>query len=111
MDAAEFDFNTTQQQKKQTRKRHRLFNPRPDDFPPKERDDLDLHLYLHTALNGVMHTKQYFMLDGVDDLRTQDKYRRRLEYGYHAGLLIRLRPSTRENAPMLYRCSPKGGRV
>jgi len=47
----------------------------------------------------------------VNDPKTQDKYRRRLEYGFHAGLLIRLRPSTRENAPMLYRLSQKGGRV
>jgi hypothetical protein len=48
---------TTEQQKtKQTRERHKLFLPRPDDFPPRELDDLDLRLYLHTALNGVMHT-------------------------------------------------------
>jgi len=111
MDAAEFDFNTTQQQKKQTRKRQKLFTPRPDDFPARELDPLHLHLLAQTALNGVMHTKQYFMLDGRDDVRTQDWYRRRLEYLFHAELLIRLRPSTRENAPMLYRCSPAGGRV
>jgi hypothetical protein len=72
MDAADSDI-TTQQQKNKTRERHKLFTPRPDDFPPKELDDFDLHLYLHTALNGVMHTKQYFVLDGVDDPRGEDK--------------------------------------
>jgi Replication-relaxation len=112
MSVAEFDFNTIQQQKKHIRKRHKLFTPRSDDFAaPKEFDDLHLHLLAQTALNGVMNTQQYFMADGVEDLKTEDKYRRRLEYLYHSGNLIRLRPSIRQNTPMLYRCTPKGGRV
>jgi hypothetical protein len=110
MNANASDINTTEQTKK-PRKRHKLFTPRPADFPPRELDDLDLHLLKQTALNGVMHTHWYFMLDGAETPNEQDRYRRRLERLFHNGLMIRLRPNTRENAPMLYRGSPKGGRV
>jgi hypothetical protein len=98
------DLNQTSTKK---RNRHKLFIPRPDDFGPKELDDLHLHLLERMALNGVVPTDQFFMLD-ADDPRSQDKYRRHLEYLFHAGLAIRLK---RMNAPVLYRCSPKGGRV
>jgi hypothetical protein len=79
MNAAEFD-NTTTQQQKQKRTKHRLYVPRPDDFAPKELDDLALTIYLLIALNGVMSTAQVFIYLGIEDNRKeQDLVRLRLE--------------------------------
>jgi hypothetical protein len=114
MDAHAFDLTTIQTEKektkaKQTRQSHKLYIPKPVD--PKELDELHLHQLEQIHFNGVMSTDQLFILDGADDLRTQDRERRHLGYLFHSGHLIRLKPTTRKNAPILHRCSPKGGRV
>jgi hypothetical protein len=86
MNAENLDFTT--QKEKQKRKRHKLFTPRPNDFPAKELDDLTLDDYRLIAINGVLHSHQISVERDIEDNpREQDRCRRRLEYGFHVGYL------------------------